>query len=587
MRRLALLSVLAVACTGKSRPPVPGPAAAASTKCGVHADGSRTFGILHVNDVYRIEGLLDDTGGLARLRRLRLELEETCPDLLFTHGGDLLSPSMLSKSTNSSANPTRKIRLYGEHMVDLLSRMDGDADAFDDRMFIAIGNHEFDNGGDTFGPTLTTLIDGSGGTWLDTNLTWSDVEDDDKTYAAPSSEGLAEYAVVELAGLKVGIFGMTLDMKSDKDGKPVDKRAYFQTDDDHAAVARATIEAMGETDVQLAVTHLDVSEDVALLEAVPALDLILGGHNHTTMTRTVGDRMVLKADADAATVRVAYVTVDSEGNVTIEQDDPDPTDDTEVATPLSGEPDPALQARVDFWNDVLDQLYCGPGALGCLDTVLTTAGNDYDAAELDIRRFETNVGDAAADLALAAYAEQGAQLAFMNSGGMRLNQTIPAGAAFTRRQQEELFPYSAPVFLIELTGEELQGVADRAVQAWEGNGHWLQVSGWGFIHDPDAHDGQGSATRLHLLPANGEPVPIEPTATYIAVANEYLVTDQYGDRDGYTFPVRYVGDVPAEPPDVKLLFGTMLARSPQTSLPTEGRICNTRRPDAPCRIPAE
>ena len=143
-------------------------------------------------------------------------------------------------------------------MVDLLSRMDGDPDAHDPRMFFAIGNHEFDNGGDTFGPRLTELIEQSGGTWLDTNITWNDVEKDGTVHAAPASEHLVGHAVVELAGLRVGLFGMTLDMKIDKDGTRVPKRAFFDTREDHAAVAREAITALGETDVQIALTHLDV-----------------------------------------------------------------------------------------------------------------------------------------------------------------------------------------------------------------------------------------------------------------------------------------------------------------------------------------
>ena len=585
MRRLALMSLLLSACP---KPSTPAAEAPAPSKCGVHADGSRTFGILHINDVYRIEGLLDETGGLARLRRLRMELEQSCPDLLFTHGGDFLSPSMLTKIRSEDGSH----KLYGEHMVDLLSRMDGDPDTPDDRMFIAIGNHEFDNGGNTFGPRLSELIDRSGGTWLDTNLVWSDVETTDAksgavtTWAAPSSDHLAKYRVVEVAGLKVGLFGMTLNMKSEVDGEPVRKRAYFDTLDDHAKVATDTIAAMGPTDVQLALTHLDVAEDEALLAAVPAIDLVLGGHNHHAMTREVDGRFVLKADADAATVRVVYVTVAADGAVTVAHDDTDPSDGI-GGTVLAGASDPDMQARVDEWEARLSRKFCEGKAPDCLDAPLTVAGNDFHAAELDIRRFETNVGSLAADLALAAWADKGAQLSFLNSGGMRLNQTIPAGASFRQRQLEELFPYNAPVFLIELTGAELQKVADRAVEAWEGNGHWLQVSGWGFVHDPHGNDGAGRASRLHLLPAGGTPEPIDPGATYKVVANEYLVTSKFGDRDGYTFPVRYLSpDDPQEVPDVKVLFGEFLAQNPTTTLPLEGRICNPTRP-GPCRVPGE
>ena len=591
MRRLAFTFLLAVSCAKTPPPGEPSPPAPPS-RCGLHADGSQTFGILHINDVYRIEGLLDGTGGLARLRRLRVELEAECPDLLMTHGGDFLSPSLLTKSTNRKVDPSRRVQTDGAHMVDVLSQLDGDPEAFDPFMFAAIGNHEFDT--IKTGPEFARMVSQSGFAWLDTNIKWLPMGEGDEALPAPSSERFIPSAVVSFGELKVGIIGMTLDMKAVRDdGTTKLKRPYFDTNDDHATVARETFKELdaglaekgeGGVDVKLALTHLDIAEDLALLEAVPEVDLLLGGHNHRAMTFSSSDgRLALKADADAATVRVVYVTVAKDGTITIEHD---AQGDAE-ATVLSGEGDPDLQAAIDAWEDGLAREFCGETEPDCLTTKLTVAGNDFWAEELGIRRFETNVGDLAADLALSAYAEQGAQLSFMNSGGMRLNQTIPKGADFTRRQQEELFPYSAPVFLISLTGAELQAIADRSVEDWNGSGHWLQVSGWGFVHDPTANEGAGSATRLHLLPADGEPVPIDPTATYKVVTGEYLITDKYGDRDGYTFEVRHIGDIPADPPDVKELLGDYLAQQEVTVLPTEGRICNTTRPEAPCRIPAD
>lgn len=568
MRRAALLSLFVLGCPKKS-PPV---AAAPEARCGLHSDGSQTFGILHVNDVYRIEGLLDGRGGIARLARLRNELEADCPDLLLTHGGDFLSPGLLSKSTNTEVDPARKIRLYGEHMVEMLSWLDGDGEAFDPHMFIAIGNHEFDNGGDVFGPTLDGFVANSGFTWLDTNITWQAVDDS----PAPDDDKLMASQVVTFGELKVGLFGMTLEMDAEKLPK------YVVLDNDRAQVAEDTIAALDDVDVRIAVTHLDVSDDLALLEAVPSLDLIVGGHNHNAMTRTTEDgRLVLKADADAATVRVVYVTVHPSGLVDVAHD----AQDDVLATILDGPGDPVVQAEVDRWEAQLADLFCGPDDLDCLKLPLTMTGNAFVAEELEMRRYETNVGDAIADLAVDAYADQGAQLAFINSGGLRLNQTLPADVAFTRRQVEELFPYNAMAYLVELTGAELQGVANRSVEGWEGNGHWLQISGWGFVHDPDANGGDGSATSLSLLPPGGEPVPIDPAATYRVVTNEYLVTSDYGDRDGYTFEVRYVDDVPQGEVDLKERFADLLRAQPVTTLPLDGRICNTQRPDAPCRVP--
>ncbi|MDG1483287.1 MAG: 5'-nucleotidase C-terminal domain-containing protein [Myxococcota bacterium] len=539
--------------------------------CGTMADGSRVFKILHLNDVYRIEGLLDGRGGLARVATLRSALEATCPELLITHGGDLLSPSLLSKSTNSEATGgKRRVQFAGAHMIDILSRLDGAPDAFDDRLVVAIGNHEFDSRDADFAPALDRMFEVSGFTWLDTGLTWGRAEDGTPLIAA---DNLVATHTVNLAGVNVGLFGVTID----KDG--VD---YVTTTSDYAAIARsaiATLEA-ADAEVILGLTHLDIRDDLALLEAVPEHPhLILGGHNHTAMTRAASDgRLVVKADADATTVRIVTVTVAPDGTVSVQTDVPD-----DAGTPLGPDapaPDPAVQGAIEGWLAALDASFCGLDALGCLSAPLTVAGTTLVAEELEIRRYETNLGDWVADQALGVFSEHAPDLAFINSGGLRLNQNITAGTAIPRQVVEELFPYSARLSLISLTGAELQAVAARSVEAWEGNGHWLQVSGWGFRHDPEA----GTAADLALLPAGGEAVAIDPEATYRVVVNDYLIAD-WSDRDGYTFPIRAL-DVAADGTDLKgvVMEALRAAGADGISPEVEGRVCNTLRAGA-CRLP--
>ncbi len=63
-----LLGLGPLACkTATPDPVVP----SAGSACGPQADGSRRFRVLHINDVYRIEGVADGRGGLGRLRTLR------------------------------------------------------------------------------------------------------------------------------------------------------------------------------------------------------------------------------------------------------------------------------------------------------------------------------------------------------------------------------------------------------------------------------------------------------------------------------------------------------------------------------------
>src|SRR5215212_6239985 len=56
------------------------------------------FKILQMNDVYKIEGLAHgQSGGLARVRTLRKQLEADGTAVLVLHAGDALYPSVMSK----------------------------------------------------------------------------------------------------------------------------------------------------------------------------------------------------------------------------------------------------------------------------------------------------------------------------------------------------------------------------------------------------------------------------------------------------------------------------------------------------------
>ena len=83
--------------------------------------------------------------------------------------------------------------------------------------------------------------------------------------------------------------------------------------------------------------------------------------------------------------------------------------------------------------------------------------------------------------------------------------------------------------MVEVDGATLQRVANRSVQHWSGNGHWLQIAGFAFRHDPNGE----VARDLHLM-SNEGPIPIVPTDTYRVVTNGFLLNPDQG-QDGYTF----------------------------------------------------
>lgn len=555
-------------------PPPPAPCTAAPPPvAGAPVAPVRSAVLLAINDVYRIEGVPAPEGrtlgGLAHLRTLRRELEREHPDLLLLHAGDLLFPSLLS-------------RLYaGRQMVDVLNDLDSDGPAFDDRLFVVFGNHELERLKQSDAAGLQCRLEESAFHWVSSNVRFAlDPASGKPLVAAPT---LARSYLVESGGIKIGIFGLTIDNT---------RPAYVEGFGWPLSVARRmTAELRREgAEVVVALTHLEVQTDCDMLAALgrDGPDLVVGGHEHTRQQGWAGGHGVFKADADAVTASVIHLDLDAAGTLRVRRELV-PLDDAHAP------PDPAVKADVDAWLKRHDAELCptlscsdpsthqsAPCKPGCLADRLAEAKTELVGEETDIRRFETGFGDWLADLALAAYPPRGAgepdlpRVAFLNSGSIRLNYDLPAASWITRRNVEEAFPYDMSLHLIEIDGATLQQVVDRAVADWTGGGHWLQVAGMAFRHDPV----RGTATGLAVESAGGWR-PVDPGEKLLAVVPDYLI-DRDGDQDGYTMLTskQVAGPELSPLPNLKTLTYQALraAGASGVSFPLRGRICNPERP---------
>jgi 2',3'-cyclic-nucleotide 2'-phosphodiesterase (5'-nucleotidase family) len=510
--------------------------------------GERTAALLTINDVYRIEGVEKGTvGGMARVRALRAELERQHPDLLMLHAGDFLFPSFASRM------------FEGEQMVAAMNALDGDTAAFDERFFVVFGNHEFDKNKTKNAAMLDRRIDESQFRWLGTNVHFTEGADGRPLVEGPNLEASR---IVESGGIRIGIFGITIPTVG------IEYVESFDGPEDTARRMTAELRSQG-AEVVIALTHLNAADDRELLENLPAPagpDLIIGGHDHEHMEVQVGGRWLLKADADARTATLVRLTLGEDGKLRVEHE----------LRPLSGgtpRPDPAVQALVDQWQAKHEQAFCAEAKAGptCLEEVYGRARVPLVAEESKIRGEETNLGDWIADLMVKTFADCGAQVAFMNSGSLRLNQDLAAGEV-TRRQVEELFAYPAPLYLLKIDGKTLRQVAEHATRGWPGSGSWLQVSGFAYVHDQQAK----TARQVTLLTPQG-PRPVRDDETILAVTNDYLINPEIGDQDGYQMlsQSQVVATCAANTKDLKeLTVAALKAAEPQGIAPrSDGRIC--------------
>ena len=157
------------------------------------------FTILQINDTYKIEGLRAGAeGGFSRVRTLRKQLEAEGRPVLVLHAGDFLFPSVMSKY------------LAGVPMVEGLNLLDG-SEEFDERLFVTPGNHEFDQSDPQI---LYDRVAQSKFTWLASNISVARGTGGAGSEFEPLAArfpNVKDHVVLELGGIRVGIFSLTVD----------------------------------------------------------------------------------------------------------------------------------------------------------------------------------------------------------------------------------------------------------------------------------------------------------------------------------------------------------------------------------------
>ena len=560
----ALILFLSASCAGRPDSTTVSPPGSGSqggeAQAGSDApiEAERSFVILSINDVYRLEGIDGGSrGGLARVATLRRQLEEEDPDLLFLHAGDFLFPSLLSNT------------FKGRQMVDTLNRLDGAEHVFDERTVVVFGNHEFDRNGAAGVELLNRRLEESEFRWLHSNIQFK--KDPETGLPSIVGQGLAEQILVESGGVKVGLFGLTLS-----DEFP----DYVESFSDPIETARRQVKELRArgAEVVVALTHQSMDTDLALLNTLGAQgpDLVIGGHEHQQQHKQAAGRWVLKADADAVTAWIVRVTVDPDGRIRVDKR-------LEALGPIDPEPNAQLMDRIEYWRTYHGELFCGamdpPRQPDCLDEQIGLSRTKLIAEELEIRKFETNLGNWILDQALEAFSDQGAQLALMNSGGLRLNQNLPPGPLLLRHIKE-LLPFAAEMSMVDITGATLLEAVQHAVSQWPGNGHFLQISGFAFRHDPSVED--GAVRDLTLLTGDG-PRLVSPDETLRVVVNDFLLNVDRG-QDGFTMlrPDHRVTGSPRVKLEELLLQGLAAAGEQGIEPRVEGRICVQAVREGPC-----
>jgi 5'-nucleotidase/UDP-sugar diphosphatase len=433
-----------------------------------------TVRFVHVNDVDRMDADSGGAGGIAKIAAVRAMAEAAFGDpVLFTYGGDMISPSLMSSLD------------HGAHMVDLFNRIG--------LQYAALGNHEFD-----FGPeVLLERLAEAQYTVLGTNVRLN----------GEPLPGTVDTAIVEMGPVKIGLFGLTTPDTAEIASPGPD--IQFLDPVETAVETAAALRAEG-AHLVIALTHVDLDEDFAQLDAAD-VDFILGGHNHEIQAFYDGVNGVLESTSQGTHVAILDLAV----TLTPQEDGSTGVSfvpEVQFVSTVDVEPDPEAAAAVQAYLDKLDE---------ALNVEIGTTETELDSRRATVRSQEAAIGNLIADAMRAA---TGADVAITNGGGIRADRTYPAGTVLTRRDILSELPFGNVTVLLEVDGATIREALENGVSRIEdGAGRFPQVSGLSFRFDPSAPAG----SRVSEVMVGDE--PLFDSNTYRLATNDYMASG----GDGY------------------------------------------------------
>jgi len=407
-----------------------------------------TFTILHFNDVYEITPVeAGKSGGLARVARFRAELKAADPTLLTTLGGDYVSPSALGTARVDGE------ALRGRQMVAVLNLVGVDWATF--------GNHEFD----IPEAALRARLNESKFKTVSSNVT------DASGALFPNTVRSAIVPIKTPGGtVRVGLIGLTID---------ANRQPWVRYTDPITAAKKAIDEIHGRYDVLVALTHLALAGDQQLAEQVPAIDLILGGHEHENWVIERGEHFtpIVKADANVRTLAIVTVRVPAAGASGA-------TGRPAVSTRIQRVDErmkegPKTAAEVKKWVDAGFAAFRKDG----FDPGNVVARVDVPLVgrEAAVRNGQTDLTEI---ITTAMRKEAGTDLAIFNSGSIRIDDVVPPGPV-TEYDVIRILPFGGKILKATFTGALLSKVLAIGEQN-KGSGGYLLTAGLPATIDPAA-----------------------------------------------------------------------------------------------------
>lgn len=399
-----------------------------------------------------------ESGGFARVAAMIDHIARSNSHVLKLHAGDAITGSLYYTLFSGKADAAMM-----NHVC---------FDAF------ALGNHEFDHGDAGLKQFLAALSEGN----CNTPVLAANVQPEvGVSPLTPTSrwDSFQPYEIYSVGGQRVGVIGLDIAVKTKQSSQP-DASTSFADERETAAYYIAELQRYGVGKIIL-LTHYQYRNDLALAQALPAVDAIIGGDSHTLL----GDfdsyglesdgpypTQVINADGDPVCVAHAYEYGKVVGELQLEftgdaiancggrphfllsEEAPAAFDETGVFTRIAPQAS-AVAVRDAFASDVAvltqQEIASAPQRLcmkrmGIISREQCGADGQSDMHQLVAQAFLRSVPTA--------------DFALQNGGGVRgelAAGSISLGDAY------RILPFSNTLVKVDITGAEVQRLLEQTM----------------------------------------------------------------------------------------------------------------------------
>ena len=439
---------------------------------GAACEPGQRLTLLHFNDYHgQLEPYADpqdqtERGGIARLAATVAQIRAQDPGLpvLLLFAGDFLQGTLTSSL------------FLGVPDLTLFGRMGVDAGV--------MGNHELDYGQDVFRrlaaqarfPILTANVESH----------------PDPLPTEP------QVFLGQPGAPRVAVLGLTSPELATATHP---RNIYGIAVEEPVAAARRLVPGLREqSDLVVVLSHMGIADDRRLAQAVPAIDLIVGGHNHNRYAEPVMEGEVAIVQAGERGGWLGRMDLECRGGRLAR------IGYALIPITTASPEDPEIAAEVGRIVAAANQE---------MDREIGTSARELSAWRELIRREEAPFGDFLADQARAITI---ADVALFNAGGFRAN--IPAGPV-TLKAIYQAFPFRNELVVGTLTGAQIIAALQRSasLDPEDNHGGFLQVSGLRYVI---------AGRQLESATLGG--APIDPERRYRIVTSDFLAAG----GDGHT-----------------------------------------------------